>query len=421
MAQAQLGRLFFGHDLTFRHAAWLCVIGGVGLSLLGLYAVDLGQSDAPESGLITLSGLTARHAVYLCVGMVAAAMIAAPNYRLVRMLAWPMMWVSLALLVFLLIPFVPTSIVRPRNGARAWIEMGPLDFQPSEIAKIAFVLVMADYLRYRQNHRTMLGLVPPALIAFVPAALITLQPDLGMAMLFAPATFAMLWVAGAKVKHLGLVVLVAMLAAPAAYPLLKPHQKARIVGMIQMMKDPSAGADGINYQSMRSQTLAGAGGATGVSDAKSRALHKFNDLPERHNDMILSVIITRFGLAGGLGVLFLYVLWFTGAYLTAAMCKDGFGQLVIVGFMAIVFAQAMINACMVLGVLPIVGLTLPFVSYGGTSLLSVWGMTGMIFGIAMRRSVRLARPTFEFDEQPYDPLRQTTPQRIAPSLRRKSA
>lgn len=402
---AGLLRTIVGVDLTFRHAAWLCVLGALGLSLLGIYAIDLGAGRPPVHGPVTMEGYALRQTIYLGIGLFAAAIIAFPHYRWVRWIAWPSMWGVLGLLVFLLLPFVPSSIVIPRNGARCWIDVGPVEFQPGEVAKIAFVLVMADYLRYRRNHRTLAGLVPPAVIAFVPAALITLQPDLGMALLFAPAIFAMLLTAGAKMSHLSVVVVVALLAAPAAYPLLKPHQKARIDGLIGMIRDPRHGADGINYQALTARTLAGAGGLTGVSDSKARALVKFNRLPERHNDMILAVILARFGLVGGLAVMGLYGLWFLGAYITAALCKDAFGRLVVVGFMAVLFAQTFVNAGMILGIMPIVGLTLPFVSFGGSSMLTVWAMTGLVVSVAMRRSSRLARPAFEFDEEPYDPVR----------------
>jgi cell division protein FtsW (lipid II flippase) len=305
----------------------------------------------------------------------------------------------LGLLVFLLIPFVPHWLVTPRNGARAWINLGPVDFQPGEVAKIAYVLVLADYFRYRKNHRTLLGLVPPALITLVPVALITLEPDLGTALLFVPCLFAMLVAAGARLKHLAAIVLVGILAGPAAYPMLKPHQQQRIVGLINMIQGSPEGAQDINYQSLTAVRLAGAGGAGGLPDERSRALVHFNHLPEQHNDMIFAVIVNRFGLTGGIGVFLLYAVWFLGAFMTAAGCKDPFGRLIVVGFASIIAAQMFINIGMNLAMLPIIGLTLPFVSYGGSSMLTVWLMTGLVVSVALRPPERLARPTFEFDDE----------------------
>lgn len=415
MSRSLLKRVV-GSELTPLTGAWLSVLAALALSAIGVYSIDLGYADPSDAGPITMSGVVLKQTIFLGVGLLGALAVAVPHYRLVRLFAWPMMAVVLALLVFLLIPFVPASIVTPRNGARAWIDLGPVDLQPAELAKIAYVLVMADYLRFRENHRTILGLIPPAVITFVPVALITLQPDLGTALLFAPAVFAMLIAAGARLKHLSIVVLVAVLAAPAAFPLLQPHQKARIIGLIRMVQDPLAGADDINYQSVTAQRLAGAGEMVGVADARARALIRFNKLPERHNDMIFSVIMNRFGFTGGVLVLLLYVVWFTGAYLTAAMCQDAFGRLLVVGFSAFILAQTLINVCMTIGMLPIIGLTLPFVSYGGSSMLTVWVMTGLIVGVGVRRTRRFARPSFEFDETPYDPAQLTTAHRAAPVM-----
>lgn len=383
-------------DVTFRHFAWLTVLASVALSLVGLYAIDVATSlDSTEGA----SNLVAKQGVFIAVGMLAAAVVAFPHHRLVRFIAWPTMWIVLGLLVFLLLPFVPASIVKPRNGARAWIDVGPVDFQPGEVAKIAVVLVLADYFRYRKNHRTILGLVPPALITFVPVALITLEPDLGTALLFVPCLFAMLVAAGARLKHLAIIVLIGILAGPAAYPMLKPHQKERIVGLINMVQGNPEGADDINYQSLTAVRLAGAGQIEGMPDEKSRAVIHFNHLPERHNDMIFAVIMNRFGMLGGLALLGLYGVWFLGAFLTAATCKDPFGRLVVVGFSALIAAQMFINVGMNLALLPIIGLTLPFVSYGGSSMLTVWVMTGLVVSVAMRPPARLARPTFEFDDE----------------------
>jgi cell division protein FtsW (lipid II flippase) len=421
-----------GNTFNPWHGAWLCILGALGLSLLGIYAIDVGTAETPPAPgePVTMAGLVLRQSIYLFVGILAAVIVAIPHYRWVRAFAWPLLWAMVGLLIFLLIPFVPVAIVHPRNGARSWIELGPIDFQPGELAKVAFVLVMADYLRFRQNHRTLPGLIPPAVIAFFPAALIALQPDLGMALLFAPAIFAMLLVAGAKVRHMALVVVIAALAAPASYPLLKPHQRARIDGLIQMMwggGEKSTGFSAIassdtTFQQRVGQMLAGAGGLEGVPDAKARVLQKYNALPERHNDMILSVIMTRFGLVGGLAVIGLYGLWFLGAYITAAACKDAFGQLVVVGLTTLLFAQTFINIGMVVGILPITGLTLPFVSYGGTSMVTVWMITGLVFSIGMRRAVisSMAPPSFEFkDDQPTYGEPRPQP-KIVPSRRRRS-
>lgn len=369
------------------------------LSLLGIYAIDVADSLAPHA-LTALSPSALRQAIYLAVAVAASIIVLFPHYRWLGYASWGFMAVAVLLLVFLLIPGVPASIVRPRNGARGWIDLGALDFQPAESAKIAYILVLAWYLRYRKNHRTLAGLLPPAIITFIPVVLILLEPDLGTATLFFPALFAVLVAAGAKLKHLLAILLIAMLSAPAAYTLLKPHQKQRIVGlMLQLQGDTSADQD-INMQSVTSQRLVGAGGADGVGDVHSRTLLHFNALPERKTDMVFAVICNRFGAAGGLFVLLLYGVWIAGALLTAASCREPFGRLVCVGLAAFIAAQVFINAGMNLGLVPIIGITLPYISFGGSSLVTVWIMTGLVINIAWRRPRVALRRAFEYDDDP---------------------
>ena len=379
------------------NAAWLCVVASLGLALLGVHAIDVAQQLEP-AGRADLASEAARQLVFVIIGLIAAVLVALPHYKIAGYLAWPALVGCIGLLVFLLVPAVPTSIVAPRNGARAWSDVGPIDFQPSEVTKIAFVLVVALYLRFRRKHRTLRGLVVPGLIAAVPVGLITLQPDLGTSSLFVPALFAMLIAAGAKLRHLGLIVLCAALAAPAAYPLLKDHQKERLVAMVLQFQGDTSTAGDINYQSLTAQRLIGAGGAGGHEDATARTLIHYNRLPERHNDMVFAVIVNRFGFVGGLVVLGLYGLWIAGALLTAGACRDPLGRIIAVGLCAFVFAQAVVNIGMNIGVLPIIGITLPFVSYGGSSMVTSWLMTGLVMSVALHPARPPYRPSFEYDD-----------------------
>jgi cell division protein FtsW (lipid II flippase) len=393
-------RAIIGADLSLRHFAWLTLLASLALSVLGLYCIDVATNLLPPDPPlpVTPGGVVARQAIFLAVGLLAAAAVALPHYRFVRVVAWPAMWVTLALLVFLLIPAVPAWLVTPRNGARAWINLGPVDLQPSELAKIAFILVMADHLRYRSNHRTLAGLLPIGVLTFIPVALIMLQPDFGTAAIFIPTLFAMLLAAGARLRHLVAVVLIGAAAGPAAYPLLKPYQQQRILTLIAVARGDKDAAKDTAFQAFTAITLAGAGGLDGTTDPKARALVRYNRLPERHNDMVFSVIVARFGLVGALATLALFLAWFLGALLTAALCREPFGRLVVIGCLAAIAAQVFINVGMNVGLVPIVGITLPYVSYGGSSMLTCWIMTGLIVSVGTRGHPRLARPSFEFDE-----------------------
>lgn len=375
--------------------AWLTVLASLGLSLIGIHAIDVADALKGSEGVLGVAAL--KQAASLGVGVAGAVLIALPHYRVLGVASWVLLGVSLVMMVFLLVPGVPTSIVRARNGARSWIDLGPIDLQPSELAKIAYVLALAWYLRYRDNHRTVVGLLPPALITGLPVALIMLQPDLGTASLFIPALFAVLVAAGAKLKHLAVIVLIAAMAAPASYPFLKPHQQQRIKGLLLQIRGDTSADQDINMQSVTAQRLAGAGMAAGLPEERARLLLHYNPLPERHNDMVFAVICNRLGWAGGVLTLGLYGVWIVGALLTSATCREPFGRLVPVGLTGFIVAQVFVNVGMNLGIVPIIGITLPFVSLGGSSLVTVWLMTGLIASVALRRPRLGQRHSFEFD------------------------
>jgi rod shape determining protein RodA len=183
---------------------------------------------------------------------------------------------------------------------------------------------------------------------------------------------------------------------------LRPHQQARIDAMIAQVRGDPRHEDDIGYQGARAMTLVGAGGWFGVGSDKAAELVDANHLPEDHNDMVFAVICCRWGLLGGLVVWALFALFGLGGILTAANCKDPFGRLVAVGIIAAMFAQMTINTGMTIGLLPITGLPLPFVSYGGSSMVATWMMAGLLLNIAMRRSKYMARQSFEFDPQRED-------------------
>lgn len=398
------------HRIRISNPAWLTIAASVALTAVGAYCIQISSSLTPDG----IAGTALRQAIFAVVGLVCAGAVAIPHYRRLVLLVWPIAAVVVALLVFLLIPFVPEAIVRSRNGSRRWIDLGVTEFQPSELAKIAFVLVLAAWLRYRSHHRRILGLIVPSMIALVPMGLILVEPDLGTSLLFLPTLLAMLVAAGARMVHLiaavvsgvGFAVAVAVLslmfAARGEYPLLRPHQVDRIQAVVDQVKGDTRFVQERGFQGRQAQTLVGAGGIWGHDEDRARALVHFSALPERHNDMVFAVFANRFGLVGVAGLLGLYFLWVVGALAAAAQCKDPFGRLIAVGFAAMVMTQAAINIGMTIGLLPITGMTLPFVSYGGSSLIASYLMVGLIFSVAARRPQYLWRRSFEFDEPAAD-------------------
>ncbi|MCP3903653.1 MAG: FtsW/RodA/SpoVE family cell cycle protein [Planctomycetes bacterium] len=365
---------------------WLCVAAALGLSLLGVISIAT-----------TEPGFAMRQMAFLCVAAIGAVLATAVHYRWLHLLSGPILVAVIGLLVFVLIPFVPDAIVRPRNGARRWINLFIMDFQPSEVAKIAYVIALASYLRYRQNYRRFFGLLLPLVLTFIPLGLVLVEPDLGTAMLFLPTLFAMLVAAGAKLKHLVLITVIGLAAAPMMYPMLRPHQKARINALYFQLKGDDRHARDIGFQGDKAMTLVGAGGVAGVGRDRAANLVVHNKLPEEHNDMVFAVISCRWGAFGAMATWGMFLLLTGGGLLTAAQCKDPFGRLLAVGLVATIFAQMVINTGMTIGVMPITGITLPFVSYGGSSLVSAWLMTGLLLNVGMRRPLYLAKESFEFD------------------------
>jgi cell division protein FtsW (lipid II flippase) len=368
------------------NVGWVCVGAALALSLLGIVAIGTTQPD-----------YALKHAVHLCVGLFAAVVVARPHYRWAQRISMPLMIAVLLLLILVMVPWIPDSIVRPRNGARRWINLQFTVFQPSELAKIAYVLGLASYLRYRSSYRRLRGLLLPLALTFIPMGLVVIEPDLGTAMLFLPTFFAMLVAAGAKLRHILTIIAIGLALAPLMYPLLEDHQKNRIQAMFLQWRGDTSRDHDISFQGRKAMTLVGSGGIAGLGREHAGAVIRYNRLPEEHNDMIFAVIACRWGMLGALGTIGIFGVFCLGGVLVAGQSKDPFGRLVAVGVVAVLFSQMTINAGMTIGLMPITGMTLPFVSSGGSSLVSAWLMVGLLLNIGMRRPQYLARQSFEFD------------------------
>jgi cell division protein FtsW (lipid II flippase) len=363
-----------GRSAAILHAGWIVVIGAAALTVLGVMSID---TTAPS--------LARRQAVFGVLGLIAAAGMCLPGARVLMRAAWPLYAVSLVLLLFVLVPGVPEWLVRPKNGARRWISLGLFEFQPSEVAKIAVVLALAQVMRGGGTLRRFGGFLQPFLLAAPPMFLILIEPDLGTALMFAPAVLAMVLAAGARKRHVAALLASVLLAAPLSYPFLKTHQRDRVDALFAQLKGDDRYVRDIGFQADRAMTLAGAGGLGGVGRDHARALVLHNRLPEEHNDMIFAVICCRWGFLGGLVTWGLGLLYAFGALLVAVMAREPFSRLVATGVAGTFAAQFLLNTAMTVGVMPVTGVTLPFVSYGGSSLVALWIGTGLLFNLAMRR------------------------------------
>jgi cell division protein FtsW (lipid II flippase) len=373
--------------VRFIHAGWLVVGAALALTFIGIETIG---TTRPATAVSQLR--------LACLGVAAGIIVAFIPAKRLRQASWWLLGFGLLLLVFLLIPEVPDFIVRPRHGARRWINLWFVDVQPSELVKIAFVLALASHLRYKKHYRKFSGLILALCVVVPSSALILYEPDLGTAMLFLPAMLAMLIAAGAKYKHLCTIAILGIIASASMYPMLETHQQNRIKALKAQLLGDDRYVQTFGYQGARAMTLIGAGQAWGVGKEDAKKLLAANHLPEEHNDMIFAVIVLRWGLRGAIVIWSLYAILGLGGILAAIGCRDPFPRLVAVGLTAILLSQMVINTAMTLGLAPITGLTLPFISAGGSSLVVAWLMAGILFGIAMRRDPLMTREGFTFKD-----------------------
>ena len=317
--------------------------------------------------------LFVRHLTWLTIGAVALVVTVSIDYRRWRTLAMPLLAVSAGLLVLVLVPGFGLSV----NGARSWIGVGSLTLQPAEVAKLALILFVAELLSRRSSAMadSRLTLRPVLVVAGGIALLVMLQPDLGTTMVLGALVLALLYVGGVPLLKLGATA--ALGGGMALFlALRKDYRRDRLLAFL----DPSADPEHIGYQITQSLTGVASGRLTGVGLGASRA--KWGFLPNAHTDFIFAIIGEETGLVGALAVVALFVAFAILGVRAALHAPDRFGTLVAAGITAWVVSQALVNIGGVVGLLPITGLTLPFVSFGGTSLVVTMAATGILLNIA---------------------------------------
>ena len=284
--------------------------------------------------------------------------------------------INVALLVFVLI------MGRERLGAQRWFAIGDFAFQPSEFTKISFILVLASILgSKRMNLEYASSLVLPLISLAVPFALVLIQPDLGTALLLVPIFFAMMYVAGARVKHLVMLILSGLAAMPFFWHFLRDYQKQRLLVFLNPNVDPL----GAGYTIIQSKIAVGSGGLIGKGWLAGTQ-NQLNFLPERHTDFIFSVVGEEWGLFGALILILLFFLIVRRSLDIACSTNDMYGKLVAVGIITLLTLQVVINIAMTIGFMPVVGIPLPLVSYGGSSMLTSFIAIALLLNIGMRRS-----------------------------------
>ena len=367
----------------FRRIPWLVVVWTFGLMAIGLAAIARGDELAAGGEL------GPRQFVWIAVAL--AVMFAGTlwHYRLLRDVSYPLFFGCLVLLG--LVYLTPA-----KNGAHRWIPLGLFDFQPSELTKLAFIVALSNYLIHRRNYRELKGLLVPFVIALAPVALILREPDLGTSLVFLPVLFSMLFAAGARPRHLTLMLFLGAAVMPLLWMEMSAEQKSRIVTLfVQRDGGPAPTGDGYHlHQSKQVLALGGVRGSqwSGTLLDDPQAYH----LPAARTDFVFCLVGERFGLIGGCATLLLYLLLFASGLRIAAGTREPFGRLLAVGVVALVATQTIINTGMTVGLMPVTGITLPLISHGGSSLLTTSLALAILLNIGMRPGYEMTPDPFRF-------------------------
>jgi rod shape determining protein RodA len=348
---------------------WLLLAAAAGL--LAASTLTLSNLGASRAG----SSMAWRQLVWVGVGTIALVTVASFDYRRLVRLA-PLVY--LLGLVGLVAVF---GLGRTVSGARRWIVLGPISVQPSEIFKLAFVLMLAWCLtsRWAQSlGRVTLAFMLP--IIAIPFVLIVKQPDLGTALLLFPVTVALLIGAGVRFRLLGALAMAGVAVLPLVWFAMKEYQRERIMVYLDPVRDPLGSA----YNVIQAKIAIGSGQLLGKGVAGATQ-SRLAFLPERHTDFIFAVFAEMWGFVGCLMLLVCYALLLLRGFDIAAAAREPVGRLVALGATALLASQVLINVGMVTGLLPVVGIPLPLLSYGGSSMLVSLTALGLLLSVRMRQ------------------------------------
>jgi rod shape determining protein RodA len=359
-------------------AAALMCLGWLGIARSGHFSEELGEPGGP---------FLRQQMVFSALAALAMLAVSIPNYRVLARCGYLIF--ALALVALVAVYFFP-----PIKGARRWIRVGPIGFQPSEFAKLAYVLALAQYLMYRENFRRLRGLVVPLAITLVPMLLVLKEPNLGTSLVFLSVFFVMLFAAGARRGDLLKVALLGLCVLPLLWNQMSDEQRSRVTALFDQPA-PDAQPSNDAYHLHQAKRMLAMGGAWGSLVAgqptDDPAAYR---LPEARTDFVFCVLGERLGIGGLALVLGLYAIIVWRGLAIAAATREPFGRLVAVGVVALLAVQVLINTGMTVGLLPITGLPLPLVSYGGSGMLAQGIALGLLLNIG-------ARPGYEVTAEPF--------------------
>jgi rod shape determining protein RodA len=348
----------------------VCAVVGVGTAMLVSAA---GGSFEPWA---------VRHVARFAVLLVAMIAIAVTDIRIWLRYAYVIYLVALGLLIAV---EIAGSI---GMGAQRWINLWVINLQPSELMKIALVLALARC--FHRIDEEEIGrpfvLLPPLMMVLVPSALVLRQPDLGTATMLLMAGGAVFFAAGVRLWKFALLIAAAVAVAPLAWRMLRDYQRQRVLTFLNPESDPL----GTGYHIIQSKIALGSGGLFGKGFLQGTQSH-LNFLPEKQTDFIFTMLAEEFGLVGALGLLGLYVVMLGYSFAIAFASRNQFGRLLAIGVTTTFFLYLFINMAMVMGVIPVVGVPLPLISYGGTAMMALMIGFGLLMSVYIHRDVLLGR------------------------------
>jgi rod shape determining protein RodA len=350
--------------------ALVMTIGAFGLAVL--YSAANGSIEPWAS----------RHAVRLGAGLVVLLAIALVDLRF--WMRWAYAFYAAALALLVAVDVMGTIGM----GARRWIDLGLFQLQPSEVMKIALVLALARYFHARtvEDARRIAPLIVPLLMIAVPAALVLAQPDLGTAVMLLVGGGALLFLAGVQLWKFAALGAAGLAAVPVVWEMLHDYQRQRVLTFLDPENDPL----GAGYHILQSKIALGSGGLFGKGYLAGTQSH-LSFLPERHTDFVFTMLAEELGLVGAAGLLLLYVLLFAYGFAIALRARSHFGRLLAMGATVTVFVYVFINVAMVTGLIPVVGVPLPLISYGGTAMMTVMVAVGMMLSVYVHRDLTIGR------------------------------
>lgn len=356
------------------HFNWPILLITLLLDVIGL--VNLNSAVQVENAA-SLASVFPSQLLFVSVGIIGMLLMTALDYRIYERLAYPLYGVSLALLVATLV------IGRSISGSQRWLDFGFFSVQPSELGKLVLVIVLAKYFHndVRIGGYRLRDLWKPFLLLLPMLILIFMSPDLGTTAFYILLFLLIALSANLRWRSVALLVLIAIVTLPLVYGVaLSDYQKDRIVTLFDPTHDPR----GKGYQILQSRYAIGAGRLLGTGYEQGMQTHQ-GFIPENHNDFIMTVLAEEWGFVGCLLVLSLYYGLMMLGLKVANQSKERFGAILATGIVCTLFLQVVINLGAVLGLIPVTGVTLPLMSYGGSSILTVHLSIGLILNISMRR------------------------------------